>query len=61
MHPHISFQSVSTHHQPNLWEQCSPCDGSVPGDSCRVTVQAGAGRAAAAAAVTIELVGMNAL
>ncbi|TKS86794.1 Fatty acid-binding protein, brain [Collichthys lucidus] len=44
-----------------LWEQCSPCDGSVPGDSCRVTVQARAGRAAAAASVTIELMGMNVL
>ena len=47
--------------QPKLWEQCSPCDGSVPGDSCRVTVRARAGRAAAAASVTIELMGMNVL
>lgn len=43
----VSFQI----YQPRLWEQCCPCHGSVPGDSCRVMVQARAGRAAAAASV----------
>lgn len=47
-------------YQPKLWEQWSPYDESLPGDRCRVMVQAKAG-CAAAADVSTEPMGVNVL
>lgn len=57
---HFEMQSYIQLYQPKLWEQWSPYDGSLPGDSCRVMVQANAG-CAAAADVTTKLMGVNVL